>query len=642
MCGIAGYINTSSKSSADTIRLITDAMCHRGPDDSGVFTAELGENQLFMGHRRLAIIDLSQNGHQPMFSTSGRLVIVLNGEIYNHLSIRQQLKFSSWKSHSDTETLLEAIEEWGLKKTLTSTVGMFAFAVLDKNTGELMIARDRLGEKPFYYGVHEGAFYFASELSSFRKAGIALSINPDAVQQYFRFGYVPAPLSMYTGFYKLPTGSFLRFNASQTPLQIAEPEPYWDYRHIRASAMSAGYTGSFDDALNELDRLLDESISIQQLSDVPLGCFLSGGIDSSIVTAYLQRNSTQPIKTFTIGFKEDKYNEAHYARKVADHLHTDHTELYLSSEDCLNLAPTISEVYDEPFGDSSSIPTFLVSKLARTKVTVSLSGDGGDELFGGYSRYQRDAYLWEKTNRYPFIAKQLVSSTARTLAAVPLFSRSGLAGRFRNVGSLFAWKEFAAYYADRRTIWPSKENILQRTSSTLPEVYTDPLLNSVLPYEERMMAIDTQVYLPDDLLVKVDRAAMAVSLETRAPFLDHRIVEFAARLPSRYKIAGQSNKHLLKELLKKHIPSDLIDRPKMGFAMPMDEWLRTSLKEWMLDILNETAINKSGFLNAQTVKKTIDLHLSGKQNLGFRLWPLISFQLWYNNNKTQYNETSFS
>lgn len=636
MCGIAGFVIPPGYGLNDAqgaVKAMTGSIRHRGPDDCGQwFDPQTG---VALGHRRLSILDLSQAGHQPMWSASGRYVTVFNGEIYNHLELRKTLKAedrdANWRGHSDTETLLAAIDAWGMKKAFQRCVGMFAAVVWDRETRSLTLVRDRIGEKPLYYGFWNGVFLFSSELKSMRAfPGFAPRIDRDALGLYMAFNYVPAPRSIYEGIHKLPPGGMVTLPTGKGLSPGAmQAESYWS---LSAAMAGKKFAGSPEDAVGELEHLLSRAVRLQMISDVPLGCFLSGGIDSSVVTALMQAQSTQPVRTFAIGFGEETFNEARHAALVAQHLGTDHTELIVTASDALELVPRIPEIWDEPFADSSQIPTALVSALARRKVTVCLSGDGGDELFGGYNHYALSQSL-EKVPAKSLVAALLraapLSLIARLCAAMP-----GLGTiterRLRNVeqvlgtrGRLERYLMMMAQWKDTAHFVPGSSINPAQASGFRPPPGIDDL--------NAISAMDTMTYLPDDILVKVDRAAMASSLETRVPLLDHRVVEFAFSLPASYKLRDGRTKWPLRQVLAKHVPQELTDRPKQGFAVPIGTWLRGPLRDWALDLLAPAAVERSG-LNPKPVTALWNQHQAGTPYLENRLWGILMYQAWFARN----------
>ncbi len=618
---------------------MTAALWHRGPDDEGIWTDEAAG--IALGHRRLAILDLSPAGHQPMASASGRYLIIFNGEIYNHLELRQRLPGQSWQGHSDTETLLACIEAWGLEVTLQRSVGMFALAVWDQEARQLALARDRMGEKPLYYGWQGGTFLFASELKAMKAYPFfSAEINRDALTLLLRYNYIPAPFSIYTGIYKLSPGTFLNipFGQGITQAQCAQPVSYWSLLETALAGTRESCHSSEAELLTELEQCLGDAVAGQQLADVPLGAFLSGGIDSSLIVALMQARSSLPVKTFTIGFSEVGYNEAEHARAVAQHLHTEHTELYVSAAQALQVIPLLPTLYDEPFADSSQIPTYLVAQMTQQHVTVALSGDGGDELFGGYSRYFWGQRIWRKVSWLPLPLRRLLARLITALSpqhwdylAQAIKGQRGLllgdkahklAARLHHVLDLddlylslvSAWHEPAALVC----------------GSTEPETLLThhAAWPNLQPFELRMMYLDTMTYLPDDILCKVDRAAMGVSLETRAPFLDHRVVELSWRLPFRIKIRNSQGKWALRQLLYKHVPRQLIERPKQGFGIPLAEWLRGPLRDWAADLLHPTRLHKEGYFQPAPILQRWQEHLTGKRNWEYSLWSVLMFQAW--------------
>ncbi len=598
MCGFTGIIKKNHQLSSDTFTAMLSSMAERikprGPDDSGIwFDAKAG---IGFAHRRLAVLDLSEAGKQPMFSTSSRFVIVYNGEVYNFQEIRTTLEsegFHIWRGHSDTEVILAAIEHWGVGKTLCKLVGMFAFALWDREERNLYLARDRMGEKPLYYGYNNSTLFFGSDLVSFKGSHFwHPEINQDALGLFIKYGYIPAPFSIYKNIYKLPPGTFIKLDIStlaSLPQNLPAPASYWSFLETMERGSKQPFTGDSHEALEELEKLLKNSVKIQTIADVPLGTFLSGGVDSTLITALLQHNSSQSIKTFTIGFKEKAYNEAGHAQNVASYLETDHTELYVTPEDVMAIIPEIPAIYSEPFADVSQLPTVLVSRLARQQVTVCLSGDGGDELFHGYSRYTKDPVRWKQICRLPVAGRYFLSHAIEKIPHNLLntflcwgqmyrtadMKQGSLAGSVKKLGKELKLTNFGQLYDFRMSGWREPETIIPGCRNLpLFEDYSDDWSNSTL-----MTTIDTLRYLPDDILVKVDRAAMSASLETRVPLLDHRIVEFAAHLPLFIKTRDSQLKWPLKQLLYKHVPENIVNRPKMGFGVPVGNWLRGPLRE---------------------------------------------------------------
>lgn len=651
MCGFAGFLSSPDLGSRDSwpsiLRSMGDAIRHRGPDDSGIWIDN--DASVALVHRRLAILDLSSAGHQPMASASGRYVIVFNGEIYNHALLREKLEAARqapvWCGHSDTETLLAGFDAWGIQNTVESTIGMFSFAVWDKQKRTLTLGRDRLGEKPLYYGWqgqgNDAVFLFGSELKALRvHPAFQGHIDRGALCLQLRHNYIPAPYSIYKGVAKLPPGCLLTVS-----LQHRNPKilVYWSGIQAVKAGLANPYNGSANDAVDELEALLKDAVGQQMVADVPLGAFLSGGIDSSTVVALMQKQSSQPVKTFTIGFDEPSHNEAVYAKAVAAHLGTDHTELYVTPRQAMEVIPYLPTLYDEPFSDSSQIPTFLVSQLTRQHVTVSLSGDGGDELFGGYGRYNQATTMNRRFCHLPISLRrwfgQGITKIPPTLWNL-LFSPGMLLSPQRTVywkseETRTKWTEMllchsqGAFYRPFVSHWKDPAEIVIDGEEPPTRLTKTRLLPDSLSLYEYMMYLDTVSYLPDDILVKVDRAAMGVSLETRVPFLDHRVVEFAWRLPMSMKVRGETTKWPLRQVLYKHVPKELIDRPKMGFGVPIDAWLRGPLREWADELLDEARLKREGYFDASPIRTKWCEHLAGKCNWSNYLWDVLMFQAWH-------------
>jgi asparagine synthase (glutamine-hydrolysing) len=625
---------------------MADTLTHRGPDDSGTWCdADVG---YAVGHRRLSIVDLSPSGHQPMKSSSGRWIIAFNGEIYNHRELRAQLgsekSAPAWQGHSDTETLLACIDAWGVETTLGCAVGMFAIALWDRYERCLILIRDRMGEKPLYYGWQSDTFLFGSELKALRAhSSFRGDINRDALTLLLRHNCIPAPHSIFTGIFKLLPGHFLRIPFPSTrPSDRLAPTPYWQLNSVVANGQRNPFEGSEAEAIDALEHQLRASIGDQMLADVPLGAFLSGGIDSSTVVALMQAQSTQPVRTFTIGFAESGYDEAADAKKVAQHLGTDHTELYVQPKDALDIVPSLPSIYCEPFGDSSQIPTFLVSKLARQHVTVALSGDAGDELFGGYNRYLAAQRTWARMQKLPLVARHWIAASLRTVpparwntlfgALSPLLPRKMQLAtpgeKAHKLAKVTALESDQAYFRALTSHWDRPGDIVIGGEEPMTRLTNPDAWPQTDSFEHWMMAMDSQNYLPDDILVKVDRAAMANSLETRVPLLDHRVVELAWRMPLGLKIHNGEGKWLLRQVLARHVPLQHFERAKMGFAIPIDSWLRGPLRDWAESLLDERRLQSDGFFNSQPIREMWNEHQSGRRNWQYHLWTILMFQAW--------------
>lgn len=655
MCGLAGFLQVNGFGFDQACALAAymgERIAHRGPDDSGVWVD--ADACIALAHRRLAILDLSPAGHQPMASSSGRYVIAFNGEIYNHLALRLELEaipFSpalprdakwstAWQGHSDTETLLAGFDAWGIEATVKKTIGMFAFAVWDRQTRTLMLGRDRLGEKPLYYGWQGNAFLFGSELKALKAhPAFRAEIDRNALALLMRHNYIPAPYSIYQGIAKLHPGCLLTVSLDQHEPRVA---PYWSGKQVAEEGSAKPFAGSADEAVNALEKLLMDAVGQQMVADVPLGAFLSGGVDSSTVVALMQAQSSRPVRTFSIGFYEDGYNEAQHAKAVAQHLGTDHTEWYATPQDALGVISRLPVLYDEPFADSSQIPTFLVAQMTRQHVAVSLSGDAGDELFGGYNRYVLTRRLWGRLAHLPVGVRRVLAGviTAVSPQAWDAFAKLLLAvlpkgmdavhvgDKLHKGAGVLASRSSAELYRGMMSHWPDPASLVlgaEEHATVLTDPTLQPLVNSEI---ERMMALDMLSYLPDDILAKVDRAAMGVSLETRVPFLDHRVVEFAWRLPLSYKLRDGVGKWPLRQVLYKHVPRKLIERPKMGFGVPIDSWLRGPLKEWAESLLDESRLKREGFFHAEPIRQKWREHLLGERNWQHQLWSVLMFQAW--------------
>lgn len=618
MCGLTGIVQRGAAFSApaldERVGAMSDALAHRGPDDSGRWCD--AEQGVALGHRRLAIIDLSHHGHQPMRSASGRYVLAYNGEIYNHLDLRRQLGALPWRGSSDTETLLAAIEHWGVEGALQRCSGMFAVALWDRQDRQLLLARDRLGEKPLYYGWCGGSFLFASELHALRRyPGFDAPVDPAALAGLLRQGVVPAPLSIYQGIRKLPPGTLLRLSHGDTAGTMPVPVVYWSLAAQALAGLRQPFAGNDDAAIDALETRLGAAVRAQMIADVPIGAFLSGGIDSSTVVALMQRAASQPVKTFTIGFDAPEFDESAHARAVARHLGTEHTELRLGDAELRDALPAAIEAFDEPFGDSSAIPTYLVARLARTRVTVSLSGDGGDELFCGYTRYAKAARHWQRLSAWPLPLRR---AAAALLSAGP--------GRAAEMAALVGARSTDAFYRQMISQWRLPGRVVrglghEEHAAPLDDALASDMLNAA-------MCVDATTYLPDDILAKVDRSAMRSSLETRVPMLDHELVQWVWTLPQAMKQRGGESKWLLRRVLERHVPRELFERPKVGFAVPLDTWLRTSLRPWAEELLSEARLRSEGHFDPAPIRRAWAAHLSGRAQLRDVLWPVLMFQAW--------------
>lgn len=647
MCGLCGIFDSRNSNLSSVVTLMSNALFHRGIDDAGVWVDEA--HGLGLGHRRLAIVDLSAAGHQPMHSECNRFALVFNGEIYNHFNLRRKIDTElpspyAWKGHSDTETLLVALINWGIEKTLQELVGMFAFAFWDKKNKVLSLARDRLGEKPLYYGWQDEVLFFGSELKAIKAAPyFRPEVDRDALTLLLRHNCIPAPYSIYKGISKLLPGHYISLPFIDiSAAKATHSKAYWSVNAVAAAGLADPFLGTPAQATDLLERQLTESIGQQMLSEVPLGALLSGGVDSSVVVALMQAQSKQAVSTFTIGFDEGGYDEAVHAKAVAKHLGTQHSELYVRPEEALPIIQRLPSMYCEPFADSSQIPTFLVNQMASKQVKVVLSGDGGDELFGGYNRYLSAKNVWEKMQRLPPVARRLSAQALKSLSpttwdrlfavAKPILPKrlhvnlpGDKAHKLAGVLNLSSGPEF---YLQLNSHWTEPANIViggVEPKTTFTDSARWPQTDC---FEHWMMAMDAQTYMSDDILVKVDRASMACSIEGRVPMLDHRVVELAWRLPLDLKIRNGQGKWLLREVLYRHVPRELIERPKQGFGIPLGAWLRGPLREWAESFLSESRLLKEGYFNPGPIRKMWQEHLDGSANWQSQLWNILMFQTW--------------
>lgn len=645
MCGIAGFIagGAAGRDPEPIARRMADAIARRGPDDHGIWSDR--EAGVALAHRRLSIVDLSPAGHQPMLSDTGRFALTFNGEIYNHSELRAALEREgaapNWRGHSDTEVLLAAVSAWGIWRTLERSVGMFAFGLWDRRERTLVLARDRLGEKPLYYGKAGRTFLFGSELAALRAhPDWDGEIDREALCLLLRLNYIPAPFSIYKGIHKLPPGTFMTLKAGALRGDI---ETYWDAGEVAERGLRQPFDGTPGEAVEHVDALIRQSLQGQMMADVPVGAFLSGGIDSSTVVALMQAMNTRPVRTFSIGFNEADYNEAPHAKAVAAHLGTDHTELYVTPEQAMTVIPRLPSLYSEPFSDVSQIPTFLVSELTRRHVTVSLSGDAGDELFSGYTRYQLADRIWSTVSKVPRPLRQASAQLALGLSpkrwdqllsaparALPLRMRPKLIGdRLHKAANVVSLESADEVYRVLISLWQAPDDVvLGVREPELPFAMPAPAARLAAPVR-RMMYLDLIGYLPDDILVKVDRASMAVGLEARVPFLDHRLVEFAWSLPLEHLRRDGQSKWPLRRVLDRYVPKSLTERPKMGFGVPIDSWLRGPLKDWAENLLDARRLEQEGIFRPEPIREAWRAHLEGRRNMQYQLWSILMFQAWH-------------
>ena len=645
MCGIAGFYSSKALPKEfyiESLEGMGKVIEHRGPDRGDVWFDV--SSQVGFAHRRLSILDLSDSGNQPMHSNCGRFLIIFNGEIYNHMALRDEINLDKinhkWNGSSDTETLLVAITIWGVKETLKKSRGMFAFSLWDKKSKNLILGRDRMGEKPLYYGWNNEFFLFGSELKSLKShPGFDGEIDKESLSLFLKYSYVPCPKSIYKDINKLEQGTFITLSLESKTIEVEE---FWSLKKNINGLQNTISRSSSKALVKDLDIILNTAVEEQMISDVPLGAFLSGGIDSSVIVSLMQSQSIKPVKTFTIGFSEKDYDESIYASETAKYLGTEHTDLQVTSKELLSVVPKLAQIYDEPFADSSQIPTYLLSKLASEDVKVSLSGDGGDEIFSGYNRYRFASNIWPKVSIIPIqlrkkIAKGLTSKTPEELkkisSFIPLFKDkyNNLSQKLSKAAKVLGSENIEDYYDnlvsqidDPSYLIKGNKNKYKHDNKFLDD-------KNKLSLTESLMLQDSITYLPDDILVKLDRAAMSVSLETRVPFLDPRVMDFAWTLPMKYKIRGSETKWILREVLSKYLPKHYTDRPKSGFSIPLDDWLRGPLREWAEELLNEESISDKDLLNFGQINLIWEEHKNGEANRGALLWNILMFQLWIEN-----------
>jgi asparagine synthase (glutamine-hydrolysing) len=640
MCGFTGILDCAGETRADelehAVRRMTATVVHRGPDDEGLWADPAAG--IALGFRRLSIIDRSRNGHQPMLSPSGRYVLVFNGEIYNFAELRRALESegAGFRGRSDSEVLLSGIERWGIDETLSRANGMFAIALWDRNVRRLSLARDRIGEKPLYYGWSGRTLVFGSELKSvIAHGGVSGAIDRAALGEYLQFGWIGPERSIYATIRKVPPGTIVTVEAGGSA--FGAPVPFWSAHDAARAGVDARVRGTRQDSADRLDALLRDAVRMRMVADVPLGAFLSGGVDSSTIVALMQEVTAAPVRTFTIGFDDATHDEASHGKEVAAHLGTEHTELYVTPRDAIDVIPTLPGIFDEPFADPSAIPTALLARLTRAHVTVSLSGDGGDELFSGYERYFRARKLHRFASPLPLLLRRAIA-TALTRPDADSWDRVGataarLAQRSarRDFGhkvhrgaSVLAAPTSAALYGEVFSIGPGPGELLVDWEGIDPAL----VLPSDLEFTEQMMFCDLVNYLPDDILVKLDRATMAASLEGRVPFLDHRVVEFAWTIPMEHKVVDGRGKAVLRDVLARYVPRDLFERPKMGFGVPIDTWLRGPLRDWAGDLLAPDRLRAQGIMRPERVQRLWAEHQSGTRNWQYILWAVLMLQGW--------------
>lgn len=646
MCGITGFYSKNLSTFNNSILKMNSALFHRGPDFSGVWQDR--SSGIVFGHQRLSVLDLSSAGNQPMISSSGRFIITYNGEIYNHLEIRKELKEINmninWKSNSDTETFLEAIEYWGIDNALKKVVGMFAFALWDKKNCSLVLARDRMGEKPLYYGWQgkglNKVFIFGSELKALKQhPEFQKTINRDAIALLLRHNYIPDPYSIYKNIYKLLPGQYLLLkNKDLKKNFLSKPVNYWSLTKIAIEGSKDLFKEDDSEIQNNFEKILKDTVKKKMISDAPVGAFLSGGIDSSTLVSLMQSENINRIKTFTIGFNDDDFNEAKHAKKIAKHLNTEHTELYFSPKTVMEIIPKLPIIHDEPFSDNSQIPSFLISQLAKKQIKVAISGDGGDELFCGYNRYSYVNNWSQRFNLIPFGLRKVFANKIKSISQdrwnillkfLPFLNQH--ANKIKGSKALEANSLTDLYYI-LFSQWQNPTDVVLNSSEpgTFLTLYK-PNLNQLNNYEQ-MMVLDLISYLPNDILVKVDRTSMASSIETRVPLLDHKLIEYVWKIPHNLKFRNGQSKWILKQILKKYVPERLTERPKKGFGIPLHSWLRGPLRDWAENLLDEKKLLKEGYFDAKIVREKWDDFILNKKNWHQDLWNILMFQAWLDSN----------